>query len=153
MSDYTTNLESELAGAKDLPRFRRLFLRSTFLGGGAVAIALIVALALTPTLTRVFLPADYVFPVYRFATILFWAAICQAFALGIDSFYVASNQIRTWYILSFVGLLLCLPLAVWLILNVSVAGAAFATVVLNSWLLVIVGYAVVWLSRKDQQVW
>ena len=143
----------EFAGQKDLPRFRSLFYRSTLWGGGAVVVALGITLAATPFLTELLFPADYAEPVYRFATILFWAGVCQAFSLGIDSFYIATNRIRTWYGLSFAGLIVCVPLAVWLIRTIPVAGAAFATVVLNAWLLVIVAFAFLWLSLSRERAW
>jgi len=137
----------ERAGRGDWMGLRRLFMRVTLLGGAGIVVALVLTLALTPLVTRLLFPADYAPEVQRFTGILFWAGVGQAFAIGIDPFFIATNRIKAWYVLSLLGLALCLPAALWLISSVPVVGPAWGTVVLNGWLLVIAGYAI-WSLRR-----
>lgn len=145
---------AELAGQKDMERFARLFRRVTLIAGGLVTLAIGLVLAVTPKLLDLFFPSDYGAPVFLFAWILALGYVPQAFALGVDSFFIVTNRIRALYALSILGIAVTVPINVWLILNVPVTGAAWGVTVSLWWFVVLVGYALFRLRRdRSDDVW
>jgi O-antigen/teichoic acid export membrane protein len=145
----------ELAGLKDLRRFRRLFFRATLLTGGCITAGILIALPLIRPLTRILFPADYADPVLQFALILSLGYVPFSFAVGLESFYIVSNQVRAWLGLTVVGALITIPTNVWLILAVPYTGTAWGLSLYHSWVIVHLGYAA-WFLLKSQarrQVW
>ncbi len=144
----------ELAGLRNLSRFRRLFVRVTLLAGSGITAALLVVLLAIPFLTRHLFPEDYVAPVFHFAWILALGYVPFAFAVGIESFFIVANQIRVWLLLSLLGAVITIPINVWLILTVPVTGAAWGLSVYQSWVLVDLAY-IAWFfgSSRHRGMW
>ena len=101
---------SELAGLKELQRFRQLFVRASLYSGALVSLGVVAALLLVPWAVGAFFPADYHVPVARMAWILLPGLLVMSFSIANDTFYLVTDTLR-------MGMLICL-LA--LLLNVLV---------------------------------
>lgn len=101
---------SELAGLKDMARFRRLFARTSLVSGAIVSLGVLCALPLVPWGVSLFFPADYHLPVARMALILVPGFLVMSFSIANDTFYLVTNTLR-------MGMLIC---ALALVLNVLV---------------------------------
>lgn len=131
----------EHAGRRDPAAFVRLFRRATLSSGAAMLVALALTLALTPSLCAWLLPPDYGPPVLHLALILSLSSLSLALGAGVDAYHVATNRVREWVLLSLLGILVMVPLDLWLIHAVPVTGPAWGAVVVTSWMLVLVGNA------------
>lgn len=85
---------SELAGIKDMQRFKTTFLRVTFGGGGLMAAAVLVWLPLVPLVVGAFYPEDYGEPVWTLCTILLVGSLVISFAGATDPFYIVTNTMK-----------------------------------------------------------
>jgi O-antigen/teichoic acid export membrane protein len=101
---------SELAGLKDMQRFRRLFVRTSLYSGALVSLGVLCALPLVPWLVGQVYPPDYHAPVARMALFLVPGFLVMSFSIANDTFYLVTNTLR-------MGVLIC---ALSLVLNVLV---------------------------------
>lgn len=137
---------AEQVGRRDLPAYRRLFVRASLGTGLGISAALALGLLFVPDLVRVGFPDDYVEPVTRFSWILALGTALTAFGCCTEAFFVTANQVRALYTLAVVGLLVAIPAAAYLVWAVEVTGPAWAVVVVHSWTLVELSYAL-WFLR------
>ena len=136
----------EIAGQKDLVRFRQLFLRATLVTGSVITLAILCTLPLVRPLVDVLLPADYLEPVVLYSWSLAIGNFAFAFAVSLESLYIVANQVRAWLWLSAIGSVVTIPINVWLIINVPFTGTAWGLTVYQSWVLVHFCY-VAWFMR------
>lgn len=125
----------ELAGLKDIERFKRLFFRVTLLTGTTVAAGILILMPFVPFLTSWLLPADYSKPVSEFYGILAIGYAILPFGSAHEAFYVATNTLRAWLWISALGTALLLPVNVFLILTVDRTGTAWGLSAYLSWVL------------------
>lgn len=145
----------ELAGLKDLARFRRLFFRVTLITGGVIGSAILASLPLVRPLVERLFPEDYARPVFHYAWILALGYVPFAFGVALESFYIVSNQVRAWLWLTVLGAAITIPTNVWLILEVPYTGTAWGLSLYQSWVLVHLCYAT-WFLRtasRKKDVW
>ena len=126
----------ELAGKKDLARFRRLFVRATLFTGGLITVCELCLLALVPWLVPLLFPEDYVRPVFAFAGILVIGYIPYGFGATLESFYIVANRIKALLFITTLGAAITIPINVWLILHVPYTGTAWGLSLYQSWTLV-----------------
>jgi O-antigen/teichoic acid export membrane protein len=138
----------ELAGRKDWPAFRRLFSRVTLITGTLIAAAIVLGIALIQPVVGALFPSDYVRPVYAYAWILALGYVPFAYAVAIESFYIATNQVKAWLWLTVLGAAVTIPTNVWLILHVPYTGTAWGLSLYQSWVLVHLGY-IYWLMYRS----
>jgi O-antigen/teichoic acid export membrane protein len=119
---------AELRGLRADARFRRLFTRATLLGGGGIALGVLVALPLIPLFDWV-LPPGYREPVWLLCCILSLASILQAFSIAFDSFYLLTDQLRALFTINVCGLGFGLAASVLLTARFPETGAAWGIVV------------------------
>lgn len=145
----------EIAGLRDLEQFRRLFVRVTLVTGTLISAALLVTLAALPWVVPLLFPEDYAEPVFHYAWILVIGAVPFSFAVGVTSFFVATNQIKAWLSLTLLGAAITIPLNVWLIVKIPYTGTAWGLSLYQSWALVLLGYILWFLyrSRRRHEVW
>lgn len=146
---------SELAGLRDLARFRRLYFRTGLITGTLISGGLLVALPIIPWLVRHLFPSDYESPVFRYAWILTLGYLPFGFAVANESFFIVTNQVRAWLGLTLVGAVITIPTNVWLILEVPYTGTAWGLSLYHSWVIVHLAYASWFLnrSRRGQSLW
>lgn len=123
----------ELAGKKDLVRFRRMYFRVTFITGTLITGALLATLALTPWIVRSLFPADYEEWVTIYAGILVIGYIPFAFASANESVYIVANQLKALGWITLVGAAVTIPTNVWLIMNVEYTGTVWGLALYQSW--------------------
>jgi len=97
---------SEIAGLKDMARFRMLFARTSLASGSLISLGVLCALPLVPWGVALFFPADYHVPVARMALILVPGFILMSFSIANDTFYLVTNRLRMGILLSTLALLL-----------------------------------------------
>ncbi|MBK7644187.1 MAG: lipopolysaccharide biosynthesis protein [Planctomycetes bacterium] len=101
---------SELAGLKDLARFRRLFVRASLASGGIISLGILCVLPSVPWIVSRTFPAEYHHPVSTMALILVPGFVVMSFSIANDTFYLVTNTLRA-------GMQIC---AFTLVLNVLV---------------------------------
>ncbi len=145
----------ELAGQKDLEGFRKLFNKVTLITGGLISSALVLSLPLIPPVIGRIFPEDYAEPVFTFAWILCIGYVPFAFAVGVESFYIVANQVKSWLILTAIGAAITIPTNIWLILNVPETGTAWGLSLYQSWVLVHLTYIALFFrrTRNDKSLW
>ncbi len=142
----------ELAGKKDVLAFRRLFKRVTLVTGGLISCAVLVSLPLIQPVVGALFPPDYAAPVFHYAWILAIGYVPFWFAVAIESFYIVSNQIKSWLVLTAIGAAITIPANVWLILNIPETGTAWGLSLYQSWVLVHLAYITYFFhSTKSQE--
>lgn len=145
----------ELAGQKDLQAFRRLFTKVTLITGSLISGAVLLSLPLIPpVISRVF-PDDYAEPVFHYAWILAIGYVPFAFAVGVESFYIVSNQVKSWLVLTAIGAAITIPTNVWLIINIDETGTAWGLSLYQSWVIVHLAYIAYFFrrTRHQSQLW
>jgi O-antigen/teichoic acid export membrane protein len=99
---------SELAGLKDMQRFRKLFARTSLYSGAIVSLGILLACLCVPWAVGILFPEDYHEPIARMALILVPGLLLMSFSIANDTFYIVTNTLR-------MGMLIC---ALALVLNV-----------------------------------
>ncbi len=127
---------AELAGQKNLPKFRSMFFRTSLITGSLTTLVLLALLALIPWLTRILFPADYMEPVYTYAKILVLGYIPFSFAVANEAFYIVTNKLKVLLWITLVGAVITIPTNVWLIKVIPYTGAAWGLALYQSWVLV-----------------
>lgn len=138
----------ELAGLRDLKRFRSLYFKTAAITGAIISGGLLISLPLVPWLVRTLFPPDYAGPVFTYAWILALGYLPFAFAVANESFYIVTNQVRAWIGLTAIGAVITIPANVWLILYVPFTGTAWGLSMYHSWVVVHLGYATWYLNRE-----
>jgi O-antigen/teichoic acid export membrane protein len=138
---------AEKHGLKDLAGFRRLFLRTTWLAGGLIALAILAMLPLIPFVLRSFYPDDYARPVFLCASILAVGYVPMAFAVGLESFYLATNQLRANVVMALAGCAVTIPAYIWLVRTLPETGAIWGQSFYMSWVFVHFAYVAWWFRR------
>ncbi|HUR28118.1 MAG TPA: lipopolysaccharide biosynthesis protein [Planctomycetota bacterium] len=134
-------------GQGDLAGFKRLFLRSSLVGGGLVALLIVALVPCVPWIVHEFYPADYAEPVANVARILAFGLVPMAFAVGLEAFYMVTDQMRASIVLTLLGCLVTIPVNVWLIRANPETGVFWGLSFYMSWVLVHFAYLVWWFRR------
>jgi O-antigen/teichoic acid export membrane protein len=133
---------SEFRGLRDLAGFRRLFMRSSLISGLVVSSITLLMLPFVKLVVRTLWPADFEEPVFGFCWILGLGMIPIAFSVGLDAFYMLTDQMKTCLKIMSVGALITIPANVFLIWTFPETGAAWGQTVYRSY--VIVHWVFVW---------
>jgi len=141
---------AERHGLKDLAGFRRLFVRTTWIAGSTIAIGILCVLALIPWICRHFYPDDYARPVFLSASILALGYIPMAFAVGLESFYLATNQVRANVVLALAGCAVTIPVNVYLVQHLPETGPLWGLSFYMSWVFVHFAYVAWWFRRASR---
>lgn len=138
---------AELRGRGDVRGFARLYLRTTLLGGGLVALGIVAMLPFVPWIVHRFYPDDYQHPVFVTASILAFGYVPMAFAVGLEAFYMITDQMRASILLTLLGCLVTIPVNVFLVRNVPETGPIWGLSFYMSWVLVHFAYIAWWFRR------
>lgn len=138
---------AEQRGRGDVAGFLRLFLRTTFLGGGLVALAVVCLLPLIPWIVHRFYPDDYLRPVFQIACILSLGYVPLAFAVGLEAFYLATDQLRASIYLTLLGGAVTIPINVYLVRHVPEVGAIWGLSIYMSWVIAHFVFIAWWFRR------
>lgn len=103
---------SELAGLRDMQRFRREFARTMLISGGLISLGVLAAMPLLGLGVSWFFPLSYHEPVRIMAWILVPGFIVMSFSVANDIFYLVTNTLVAGMVICVVGLLFN-ALAVW----------------------------------------
>jgi len=95
---------SELAGLKDMRRFRETFVRASVATGLLISSGLIVSLPLVHWAVGLAFPHDYQRPVTTIALILLPGFVVMSFSIANDTFYLVTNTLKAGVVLCLVGL-------------------------------------------------
>ncbi len=145
---------AEMRGKHDFPGFRRLYWRTTLVGGGVVSAAILVGLALTPVLLRIAYPEDYSDPVFTCCLILALGMIPSAFAVAQDPFYILTNHMRANLVICLIGALVTIPANLWLVTVFPLTGPVWGQALYLAWVLVHFGYIARYFRAVDPtRVW
>ena len=112
ISRNTLPMLSELAGLRDMTRFRRNFIVASLLTGSLISVALLCGLPLIPWGLATFFPVLYREPVWHMAKILVPGFVVMSFSIANDTFYLVTNTLRVGVILC-VAMLIVNCLVVW----------------------------------------
>jgi O-antigen/teichoic acid export membrane protein len=140
---------SELAGIKDMARFRHAFKRITILGGLIVITGVGVFLPFIPLVTRILMPEDYVDPVTLLSRILALGFLSVGFAMAVDAFYIVTNRIWVGIKVGVIGFFVTVPGSVLLASQFPETGVAWGTVFSMSWVSIHLIY-IAWYFRSGQ---
>jgi O-antigen/teichoic acid export membrane protein len=123
LSRTTLPVLSELAGLKDMQRFKRTFVRASLLSGAFISTGLLVSLVCVPWVLRL-LPESYRDPTWKVCLILVPGMVVMSFSIANDTFYLVTNTLKAGVVLCVVGLVVnCLVLALlgWLYPHYGIA--------------------------------
>jgi O-antigen/teichoic acid export membrane protein len=95
---------SELAGLRDMARFKRLFVRASLTTGAVISAGMIVCLPLIHWAVRRAFPHEYHDPVWTIALILLPGFVIMSFSIANDTFYLVTNTLRAGVVLCVIGL-------------------------------------------------
>lgn len=137
---------SELRGVRDLERFRRLYFRTSLLSGATLVGVMLASLPLIHVAVAAFWPSDFADPVFRYACILALGLAPFAFAVGLEAFYILTDQMKRSLMITAVGALITIPTNVVLIVLLPETGAAWGLALYRGWVLVHLVY-VAWYFR------
>jgi len=137
---------SELRGLRDLRRFRELYGRTAALSGALIGGGMLLMLPLIPPVVGAFWPSDFRDPVFTYSWILALGMIPSAFAVGLDAFYILTDQMKASLAITAVGALITIPANVVLIVLLPETGAAWGLSLYRSWVLFHFAY-VAWYFR------
>jgi len=138
---------AELRGRGDVAGFRRMYLRTTLLGGGIVALGILVLLPFVPWLVGKFYPPDYKEPVFIASSILAFGLVPMSFAVGLEAFYMVTDQMRASIVLTLLGCLVTIPVFFLLVHTIPETGAIWGLSFYMSWVLVHFAYIAWWFRR------
>jgi len=144
----------ELAGLKDMSRFRQLFWRVTGFSGLLVGGGILALLPFVHVLVEELFPRGYAEPVSRYYLILCFGYVPFSLGAAIESFYITANQVRAWLLLTLLGAILTIPTNVWMILSIPYTGTAWGISLYQSWVLVHLGYiAFFFATHRQDETW
>jgi O-antigen/teichoic acid export membrane protein len=123
---------SEKRGTRDLQGFRTLYYRATNWSGCLVGCLSLAVLPLVEPVVGSLFPRDYVEPVYTYCWILALGVILVAFSVGLDAFYILTDQMRICITIALTGVGLTMPINIYLIWAFPETGAAWGQTVYRS---------------------
>ena len=85
---------SEIAGRRDMERFRRTFVRASVTTGLAISAGLLACLPVVRLAIEAFFPHDYLVPVWTIAKILVPGFVIMSFSIANDTFYLVTNTLK-----------------------------------------------------------
>ena len=100
---------SEMAGVRDLSRFKGLYYKTTLTAGVVISSGILLCLPLIQPIVSRFFPDDYAKPVFLYSCILAVGFVPMSFAVGLESFYIVSDRLRVSLILSALGCIVLIP--------------------------------------------
>ena len=137
---------SELAGMRDMGRFRRTFRNVTLISGTLIASGILVGLPFIHLAVGWFYPADYVEPVWTFVLIMAVGMVLSSYAVAVDSFYIVTDNLRLGIVIALAAAVTMIPAMLLLARYFPPWGAGWAYSMVYSW--VLVHYAVIiWYFR------
>jgi len=95
---------SELAGQRDVARFKRTFVRASLITGAAISAGLIACLPVVRLAIGALFPREYHAPVWTTALILLPGFVVMSFSIANDTFYLVTNTLKAGVVLCVVGL-------------------------------------------------
>ena len=95
---------SELAGQRDMVRFRRVFVRASLATGALISGGLLLCLPLVHLAIAALFPREYHVPVWTIALILLPGFVVMSFSIANDTFYLVTNTLRAGVVLCVLGL-------------------------------------------------
>jgi O-antigen/teichoic acid export membrane protein len=137
---------SELRGLRDLDKFRQLYARTASLSGLIVGGGMLLMLPLIPPVVSTFWPQDFSGPVFLYSWILALGLVPASFAVGLDAFYMLTDQMKASLLITALGALITIPANVLLIRLLPETGAAWGLSLYRGWVLVHFAY-VSWYFR------
>jgi O-antigen/teichoic acid export membrane protein len=145
---------SERRGLRDLQGFRRIYYRSTRWSGALVGGLSLAMLPFVQPLVAALWPADYAVPVFTYSWILALGLVPIAFSVGLDAFYMLTDQMKTCLKIMLVGAVLTIPANVFVIWAFPETGAAWGQTIYRSYVFVHFAF-VAWYFRHsaDQGHW
>ena len=145
---------SEMRGLRDLERFKRIYYRSARWSGLVVGGLSLIMLPFVEPFVGALWPADYAKPVFTYSWILALGLVPIAFSVGLDSFYMLTDQMKTCLKIMLVGAFLTIPANVFLIWAFPETGAAWGQTIYRSYVFVHFAF-VAWYFRHsaDQGHW
>lgn len=117
---------AEQRAKRDLAGFKRLYLRTTLLTGGAISGLILIGLPLVGPVVGMIYPEDFAGPVSTCCMILAIGAIPASFAVALDPFYILCDRMRQNLIISVLALCLTIPGNVLLIYLLPTTGPVWA---------------------------
>jgi O-antigen/teichoic acid export membrane protein len=139
---------SELAGLKDLTRFRRTYWKASLYSGALISTGLLLAMLMVRPILRIAFPAGYWEPVWLICLILLPGYLIVSFSIANDTFYLVSNTLKAGVVLCVLGLAVCTATQTWLAARFPTTGAAWGlsfTLAITSMHFV---YAAWWFRRR-----
>lgn len=145
---------SEMRGLRDLEGFRRIYYRSARGSVWVVGGLTLVMLPFVKAFVAALWPADYAAPVFTYSWILALGLVPIAYSVGLDAFYMLTDQMRTCLKIMSVGAVLTIPANVFLIWAFPETGAAWGQTIYRSYVFVHFAF-VAWYFRHsaDQGHW
>jgi O-antigen/teichoic acid export membrane protein len=95
---------SDLAGLRDMQRFKRTFVRASLLGGAFISAGVLTSLLFVPWILQHFFPASYGDPVWILCLILLPGMLVMSFSIANDTFYLVTNTLRAGIVICVIGL-------------------------------------------------
>jgi O-antigen/teichoic acid export membrane protein len=141
---------SEKRGLRDLAGFRNIYYRATRWSGLAIGGLAIAILPLVEPVVGALFPRDYAGPVFTYSWILALGVIPVAFSVGLDAFYILTDQMRVCIKIALTGVALTLPANVYVIWAFPETGAAWGQTIYRSFVFVHIGF-IAWYFRHSAE--
>ncbi len=145
---------AERRGKNDFLGFRRLYWRTSLIGGSLIAVAIVLGLVIAKPVIARFYPADYTEPVFMCCWILALGMIPTGFGIALDPFYILTNKMRANLTIALIGAIVTIPINVYLTLIWPETGPVWGQALYLSWALVHFSY-IAWYFRTTDptRVW
>jgi O-antigen/teichoic acid export membrane protein len=105
LSRTTLPVLSDLAGLRDMQRFKRTFVRASLLGGAFISTGILIAVVFLPWILQPPLfPESYCKPVWIMCLILLPGFLVMSFSIANDTFYLVTNTLRAGVVICVIGL-------------------------------------------------
>lgn len=139
---------SEMRGLRDLEGFKGIYYRATRWSGLAVGGMAVLMLPFVEPFVAMLWPDDYAAPVFTYSWILALGLIPIAFSVGLDSFYMLTDQMKACLKIMLVGAFLTIPANVYVIYAFPETGAAWGQTIYRAYVFVHFAF-VAWYFRHS----
>lgn len=145
---------AERRGKNDFVGFRRLYWRTSLIGGSLIAVAILLGLMIARPLIERFYPSDYAGPVFMCCWILALGMIPTGFGIALDPFYILTNKMRANLTIALIGAIVTIPINVYWTMLWPETGPVWGQALYLSWSLVHFCY-IAWYFRitDARRVW
>jgi O-antigen/teichoic acid export membrane protein len=145
---------AERRGKNDFVGFRRLYWRTSLIGGSIIAVAIVLGLVIAKPVIAKFYPADYTETVFMCCWILALGMIPTGFGIALDPFYILTNKMRANLTIALIGAIVTIPVNVYLTMIWPETGPVWGQALYLSWALVHFTY-IAWYFRTTDptRVW